>query len=336
MRKLLPLLVLPGLLATGCGACAAEEDKAAKKRIFSPEDPPRVLLAAREELDATALGEDPTLAARVLRMPGQEAVARLGTHVQRGRTTMRWATEGREIRLEETRSVTVRPGGDFHVLVENDADQGMEWMRLGGVSYSRSRFAPWRERRRDRGSSEDVLASGYATLADFETIAHGALLLRSAGTVSYGSRTAVKYAVSLGSPREAKSTTPLPELSLPKGGPDPDTKLRLEALDKGVPTEVSGRLLVDQATGVPLEADLKLVLVVNGAAGPTRLDLGVVLTVEQIGRDVPLAVPEHLPDEPRPPGVVSTLQSYGYEPVTRERSDGGTPAPGAPEPGDEE
>src|SRR5690606_25714017 len=64
--------------ALAAAACSSEEDQAAKARIFSPEDPPKVLQAAAEKLDAGRLDADPALVDRVFAISAQEAAARLG------------------------------------------------------------------------------------------------------------------------------------------------------------------------------------------------------------------------------------------------------------------
>jgi len=55
-------------------ACTDPVDRAAKERIFSPEDPPPVVASAKESLDAQKLASDPKLAHRVLDMGPAEGL----------------------------------------------------------------------------------------------------------------------------------------------------------------------------------------------------------------------------------------------------------------------
>lgn len=306
--------------ALGGAACSSPEDQAAKARIFSPEDPPKVLQAAAEALDSSDLGDDRELVERVFAISAQEAVARVGPHVQKAKVSFKWSGGGREVDLAEERTVTLGKGGDFHVRIENDEKQGMEWVKVKGVSYARSRYAKFRERRRDRGSSEHVVASAYSTLSTFRDWVHGALRLTPAGSTTVGGRKAVKYTVALGEAKPAEADEKLPEIAFPKGGPDSDTALRLAALEKGKPQSVSGTLVIDEATAVPLQADLKATVLVAGEKDQAKLDLAVRLDVDGLGKEPAIAMPEHIEDAPRPPGVVATMKAYGIPRATAEEA----------------
>lgn len=306
MRIPLAALIAAALAAS---ACASDEDRAAKARIFSPEDPPRVLRAAAETIETGALHTDPAQLDRVFAISAQEAAARLGPHVQEAKVSFRWAAAGKpSVQLSEERMVALGRDGDFHARIDNDERQGMEWVRVDDVSYARSRYAQFRERRRDRGSSEHVVASAYAILSDFGDWVHGALALSHAGETTVDGRKAVKYRVTLGEARDVE-TFELPEVVYPRGGPDAQTALRLHALENGRPQSASGSLVVDAATGVPLQADLEAALAVPSEQGESRLELSIELAVKK--HDGTIAVPEHIEDAPRPPGVVATLEAYG-------------------------
>jgi len=311
MRKILASLPV-GLLILA--ACTSAEDRAAKERIFSPEDPPKVLQAAAESLDAARLPKDAALRDRVFSIPAEEARARIGAHQQKAHVEFRWSAGEREVTLAEDRTVALAGADDFHVLIENDERQGMEWIRVDGTSYTRSRWAKFRERRRDRGSSDHVVASAYATLATFNDLVHGAIRLEPAGEATVGGRRALRFNASLGEARAAEKDSKLPTPVYAKDGPDPDTALRLAAAKNAKPTSLVGTLAVDAATAVPLEADLKATLEVPADAdgkGAAKLALAVRLDVP--AKEPKVAAPEHLEDAPRPPGVVATLRAYGFE-----------------------
>jgi hypothetical protein len=333
LRVPVPALVLAAALlpALGCGACSSPEDRAAKERIFSPEDPPRVLRAAAEPLDATALAQNPALVDRIVGISAQEAAARLGPHTQKAKVRFGWTLGERTVALKENRTVELGKDGDFHVVIENDQGQGMEWYRVGTVSYARNRYAPLRERRRDRGSSEHVVASGYESLQTFYDVVHRAFRLTAGGEATHRGRPVVKYTVSLGEARAAAELEGLPALQFPKDGPDPDTALRLEAREKGVPTRIDGVLYVDRATAVPVRADLEAEVKVPGENGEARLVLAVDLDVEGFGKEGKIVVPDHLEDEPRPPGVVSILDAYGLPRAGGEKKDADAKTPAEPE-----
>ena len=291
-------------------SCTSAEDQAAKQRIFSPEDPPRVLLAAQEVLEPEALHRRPAMAERVLSISAREAAFRLGPHRQDVEVRFVWNRGDRRVSLEETRMVAVDPEGDFHVRVENDQFQGMEWIRVDGVSYARSRYAPFRERRRDRGSSERVLEEAYRALPSFWRLVHGALKFSEPVAEKLGSREVYRYDVALGEPVRAKDDA-LPPVVFPKDGPDEDTRLRLRAAEMGRATAVSGRLWVDRGSAVPLKAELSATVEVPDDEALARLDFSLRLTTSKIGESLGIGIPDHLEDAPRPPGPVATLEAYG-------------------------
>jgi hypothetical protein len=269
------------------------------------------------------VSSEPAVASRVLSIGGEEAFYRLGPHVQKSNVSFRWAGGEREVKLSENRLVELGPGGDFHVKIENDERQGMEWYRVANVSYAGPRYAQVRERLRDRGSSSHVLESGYAALDTFQDVMHGALRLTPAGEATVAGRPALKFTASLGQVRVAPEGARLPKVEYPKNGPDPDTAMRLAAAEKSVPKAVSGTLVLDRETAVPLQAHLKGESALDGAGGTAKLTLSVDLDVAGVGQDPKIAVPAHLPDEPRRPGVVAALGAYGISRASDD-GDGGT------------
>lgn len=306
----LPLAVLVAALT----ACSSAEDRAAKERIFSPEDPPKVLQAAAERLDPTKLPKDAALRDRVFSMHAEEARARIGSHEQKAHVEFQWSGGNRAVKLSEDRSVALAGADDFHVRIENDERQGMEWVRIDGTSYTRSRWAKFRERRRDRGSSDHVVASAYSALETFRDLVHGAIRLEPSGEAVVGGRRALRFTVGLGDARADAVAAKIPKPVYPKDGPDPDTALRLAAAASGKPKSVSGTIAVDAATAVPLEADLRATIEVPANAdGEGAATLSISVRLDVPAQEPKLAVPEHMDDAPRPPGVVATLRAYGFE-----------------------
>ncbi|HEY0840254.1 MAG TPA: hypothetical protein VGD74_08710, partial [Vulgatibacter sp.] len=319
------------VFAAALSSCSSAEDRAAKERIFSPEDPPKVLLAAAEKLDPARLPKDAALRDRVFSISAEEARARIGPHEQKTHVEFRWTGGNREVKLAEDRSVALAGADDFHVRIENDERQGMEWIRIGGTSYTRSRWAKFRERRRDRGSSDHVVASAYSALDTFRDLVHGAIRMEPAGDAVVGGRRALRFTVGLGEPRVQAGEAKLPKIVFPKDGPDPDTALRLAAAATAKPTALSGTISVDAATAVPLEADLRATIEVPADAdGQGAATLVLSLRLDVPAQAPKLAVPEHMEDAPRPPGVVATLRAYGFEKEAEKKAEE------AAEPPDEE
>lgn len=331
-------------LALATLACQDPVDKAAKQRIFSPEDPPKVVASAAESLPAESLAEDSRVARRVLGMEAAEVTERLGPHRYQASLSFEWAGgEGTfPLKLTEERTLLAGPGGvagDFSGSLKNSRDQGLDVIRVDGKVYARSRYGKFRQRLRDRGMAERTRLELTGALRDVDRLFSGRLRLAPEGSATYSGRTAWRYAVSLAPepPRgatPASGTEPLPPPLEPKGGRDETTRRRAAFFTHRTPRSLSGEVWVDARTSVVLKARLdgRLGVPATEEGGAAELRMTVEVTLSDIGQDPKLRPPaEFLPDADKPQGLADALDRFG---IARQRTeDGGTPAP---EPEDEE
>jgi hypothetical protein len=311
-------------------SCKRSEDQAAKQRIFSPEEPVGALASAKEPIDASRLADDPALAQRVLGMPQAEVAARLGAHRSQTKVQFSWfrgqrnPDGGTDVALSEDTSLAQGPGGDFSVRQENDRNQGFELVWVKGEVYVRGLFGSFRKRRTDRTDPERVRELAMGALPTFDRLARG-LKLKLVGTATAEGRKLVKYQVagSAGRPRVAERKD-LPKVDFPLlsdggRGPDPDTARRLEVWEKEEPAQVSGTLLVDDRTGVPVAADLQGTFKVMAAEGnqgpPAQLDLRAVLATTEVGKDPGVKAPQYDAEPSVPHAVKDPLRFLGRQPA---------------------
>lgn len=332
-----------GLSLALVGACKDPVDQAAKKRIFSAEDPPQAVAAAQERLPPENVADSVGLTRRVLGMGAAETTERIGAHTYRATISWEWTTAGApNVRLRETRELLAGPGGlsgDFHAKLSNDRNLGLEVMRVGGRVFARSTYgqdgaSKFRERRRDRGMAERMREEAFGAVHDFDSLFRGRLKLTAQGTATVESRTAWKYAVSLAEATPALESN-LPAPQVPKRGLDETTARRLGFLELRAPRTLQGELYVDQETSVVIRSKLDGRIGVSSDGGVAELRLVVDATMSHIGVTPTLKVPvDFLPDEDKPLGIAAALKRFGVE---RTGADGGTRA-GAPttdEPQDE-
>src|SRR5919201_1171229 len=219
------------LLVLCLTACKRSEDQAAKRRIFSPDEPVGALAEAKEPLDATRLAEDPRLAERVIRMGQAEVAARLGSHKAQTRVQFAWfrgpgaPDGGTDVALAEETTLLQAANADFSVRQENDRNQGFELVWVKGEVFVRGLFGPFRKRRTDRSDPERVRELAMGALPTFEQMA-GGLKLQKAGESTVEGRKVVKYQVvgSAGRPPPAERKD-LPKVEYPvqpDGGRGPD------------------------------------------------------------------------------------------------------------------
>lgn len=263
-------------------ACTDAADKAAKARVFSPEEPAEELLRAKEQIAVERLASDPAVLARVVSMDRLEATRRLGAH--RAVTTVRFTTKrgDRSVGLAEKHELATDAEGQFRAVSTNDQDTGLEVVFAGGRAYVKSRYGPFRTRRMDRSEHDAWRNRATPAVATLASLASGRLQASAPEAVS-GGRPAHRIKLSLGEAKgtQAASTLPPPVYGAfkapgedkPRNGPDPDTALRLAFAEKRQVTSLEGDLVVDDTTGVVLSSKAKVRLTVPGEGEAAALEL---------------------------------------------------------------
>ena len=330
MRSIRRCLLAAAWVVTAL-ACTDPVDKAAKKRIFSPEDPPQVIASAGEKLSADRIAEDPKVARRVLDMSAAETTERLGPHKFMASVNFEWAgNQNRTVKLVENRTLIAGSGGvngDFHAVMENSHDQGLEVLRVGGEVYAKNRFGKFRQRKRDRGMSERKREEVFGALRELDGLFRGRLSLEAQGTSTYEGRTTWKYGAGLAKADKAAAvaTPGLPALAQAKGGRDDTTARRLTFFDKREPRTLQGEILVDEQTGVVLKARLDgRITAPDEGGGEVNLRLVLDSKVTDIGKEPSLRTPkDFLPDEDKPQGIADALDRFGV-PRAGQGQDAGT------------
>jgi len=333
MRRTASLLTL--LLLLACKR--SEEDKAARERIFSQQQESAGASAqARDALDAKALETQPQLAQRILQMPQAEVAQRLGPHRAQQRVQFAWfrgpglADGGSEVSLSEETTLLDGPSDDFSVRLENDHNQGLELIWVKGEVFVKSLYGPFHKRRTDRTDPPRVREQTMSGLATFDRLARG-LKLKNAGETTSEGRRVVRYQVTgFGARPTQQERTDLPPVQYQEDKVDPDTARRLELWEKEQPSRVSGTVIVDVATSVPLACDLQGHFKVPGNSnGPAaELDLHTVLVTTAVGKDPGLKAPAYEPETTVPHAVKDPLRFLGKAP--------GTTPPAAEEPDESE
>jgi len=227
-------------------ACTDPVDRAAKERIFSPEDPPPVVASAKEAIDAQKLASDSKLTHRVLDMGPAEATERLGPHRFSAEVTFEWSSGNQKVKLTENRLLESAAGGvagDFHARIDNSRDQGLEVIRARGQVFARSKYGKYRLRLRDRGMAERTRDETAGVLRQLDALFQGRLELALDGPTSVDGRPAVRYTLRLADAaapaRAVKAETP-PPVGYARGALDEDSARRQRFMDQRQPKKLSG------------------------------------------------------------------------------------------------
>lgn len=259
-RAVLPVLCSVVALA-GCPDAA---DRAARDRIFSAEDPSPDLLRAAQKLDVAQAGADAAVWARLLQMDRLEATRRLGAHEASTTVSFEWTRDGRKVDLVETYAFRTDAEGSFQATITNDQDAGLEFVWADGRAFARSRYGPFRERRIDRAQHDVWRDRATGALHEIFDLYEGRLRPSPLGAAERHGRRALRFGLTLGD-RWGDPPAPLnaPPRLFPKvldasgqlvTGPDEDTAHRLAFADRKIPRSAGGEVLIDEATGVVLEA----------------------------------------------------------------------------------
>jgi len=298
-----------------------------------------------------------------LDMGADEAARRLGSFEWSARVSWSAARGADRAAALEKHQIRQLASGDFRATLDLDpgtwpgAETGREVVHVGGATYARGRYAPFRERPTDRGrDARRFRDESFRLGGDLARLLGPALLAAPQGQATVLSRPARRFALSLqpdaasgrarGQPEkaapprageEAGSARPRAEAkptqgndpgAPPPGPDDPDTAARRELLEGGAPLVLEGDLLLDAETGVPLQVRMKGIL--GEKADPkVRVEFDLEAQVTAWGGVVGgVAAPKGaLPDERKPRGVARALDQAGL----RKRAE-----PGAEEPDDDE
>jgi hypothetical protein len=304
MSRAAPALLAALALAAGC----TRDDSAAKHRLF-----------ARDDLPAPALAFDPLHPERALALSADEVAGRLGSFDWSA--AVAWSVTGPEgtapIHVTEQHRVRQSSTGEFEVRADVDPDQGpaattgKQVVFAGGTTYARSLPSPFRARPTDHGrDARRFREDSFGLARSLSGLLGPALRLDAAGDETVLGREARRYRIALAT--DAR----LPAPAKPPAGAqaDPDTQRRQGFLQGRVPTAADGELLVDAATGVPLRVRLAASFAAPGPKAPT-VTVELSAQVKALGGEVAAvsAPAEALPDERKPAGPASALETAGLK-----------------------
>lgn len=281
------ILLVLALVGTFAGACASEEDRAAKARIFSPEEPLRHVVLAGETIDVSRAAADRQGWERIVGMTRLESLERIGPHRGEGEVRFTWSKGRRRVALTEEYRFAIDAAGDFRAQIMNDEDEGLEFVWADGQAFARSRYGQFRPRRIDRAQQDRWRDEGSGALRSVVGLFDGRLQVKAAGEIEVGGRRAIRFTPSIGAAPSTKTQRKLPPpvygLARVEGeselqpGPDLDTGRRLEFDARKEPVRVDGEILVDRDTAVVLAAKLDAQFRVPGATEEEAAELHLVL-----------------------------------------------------------
>ncbi|HTN53965.1 MAG TPA: hypothetical protein VML50_16280 [Anaeromyxobacter sp.] len=304
-------------------AACSRGDEAARSRLL-----------ARDERRPAPAAYDAAHPEATLGLGAGEAARRLGSFEWTAGVEWSVSREGADaqrVRAVERHTLRQSADGAFQLGSEIDpglgpgSETGRDVVWVQGMTYARSRPAPWRERPTDRGrDAARFRDETFGLLSQIAALYGPALRLQPAGDASVLGRPAHRYRFAL----ERAASPPAPAGPPPGPPPDPDTARRLAFLGGLIPLSAEGEVLEDAETGVPLRARLSSAFG-SSSLPAVRTTLELSTQVKAFGDKVPAvaAPPKARPDERKPAGPSTALEAAGL----KKRGE----KPGESEPSDE-
>ncbi len=361
-------ILLAVVALSGC-TCQRAENIEAKERLTKPQPKELSSAKATEAIDVDAL-TDADKMSRVIHMDGSEIAARLGSFVYTSSGELSFGREGdgsAPLKSAEKTKVVQGDLGDFTIDVVTGDGSEQKLAYINEIFYLKNGNGQWRVSRDPAGERNVYRTDAMAVWASFYDLVAHALVVERTGATKHGGRSGIGFRLSLpdqgrDAAEAGKAVTdaaPPPQV-IPgvDGGSDAvveageDEGVRRERIAKRVslwakrakPAGGSGKIIIDDATGVPLLVEFSGALVVGDGKAPARLTVKLSSSMQEVGRAQKLSAPQDaideivrrkMPAEPRVPfeeaGIVA--------PIPKEEVPG---APSkkkptaAPEPGDDE
>jgi hypothetical protein len=324
-RRILLVAVMATTALGGGGAgctCQRSENIEAKERLTKPQPKEISSTKATEPIDVDSLTTRDTMD-RVVHMDGSEIATRLGSFVYASRGELAFGREQDDttaLRSAEDTKVVQSDTGDFSIDVVTGDGSEQKLAYVNEVFFLKNNNGQWRVSRDPSGERNVYRTDAMGVWASFYDLVSHALVVERTGATQHAGRNAIGYRLTLPDQaaqarQEGAAVTdaPAPPTIVPgvDGGPDTTVEApeaedaRRERIAQRVamwtkrakPAGGSGRLLVDEATGVPLLVEFSGTLVVGDGKDPAKLTVKLDAAMSEIGKAHTLKAPQDAIDE---------------------------------------
>ncbi len=322
MTSCVRVSVLLALVALSGCTCQRAENVAAKERLTKPQPKELSSTKATEPIDVDAL-TDADKMKRVVHMDGSEIAARLGSFVYTSSGELAFGREGDSaapLKSAEKTKVVQGELGDFAIDVVTGDGSEQKLAYVNEIFYLKNGNGQWRVSRDPAGERNVYRSDAMAVWASFYDLVAHALVVERIGATKHGGRGGIAFSLKLPDQgKEAKeagqavtdSAPPSQVIPGVDGGPDTvveaeeNEDTRRERIAKRVslwakrakPAGGSGKIIVDEATGVPLMVEFSGALVVGDGKEPARLTVKLTSSMQDVGKAQKISAPQDAIDE---------------------------------------
>ena len=263
----------------------------------------RVATAASEKIDVDALAE-PAQLKRVVRMDGAEVSARLKSFAFSTQAELSFSREGSAMRSSE-RTRIVHGDRDFSVETVTGDGSELKLAYVNDILFLKNNNGQWRVSRDPTGERNQYLDNGMGIWGAFYDLVGAGLVVQRTGATTHAGRAAIGYALQLpdksGEALAEGKNLPVPPQEVPDAGFTPEQQAEKKKLfadrmarwrSRAKPAGGSGKLLVDEATGVMLVVAFEGDVVVGDGPEPARLHVKIDQKITDVGRAQEIPVPK--------------------------------------------
>lgn len=199
--------------------------------------------AEERPIDVARAAADPLELARAVAQPHATVADALGGHRFRGSSSIE-VREGAEVveAIADETAIAYRSDGSFAATLDNSRDYGRHATFAGGTLYLRPRYGKYHRRApTDDGEPARIRGDVFATLGAYFELVAPAAAIADAGEVQHAGRAARRLQLSRAAKPVARPAERRPERAW---------------RDEVSVEELTGDVVLDAATGVPLRAAL--------------------------------------------------------------------------------
>ncbi len=308
-------LVCGGVWGSGSGCnCQRAENIEAKERLSKPQPKEDISARATEKIDVDGL-TDAQKMKRVCHMDGAEIAVRLGSFVWASDGALSFGRGDEGVRSSEKTRLVQSSSGDFSLDTVTGDGSEMKLAYINDIFFLKNGNGHWRVSRDPAGERNTFRTDALAVWKSFYDLVQHSLVVERTGATTHAGRPVIGYSLKV--PDEsavAKSEGqgvvdgPPAPIEVPDAGLQPapeDDDVRRKRIAERVsqwskrarPAGGSGRILVDEGTGVPLLVDFEGVMLVGDGKDPARLTVKLHQALSDIGKAQNVKAPEGAIDE---------------------------------------
>lgn len=297
------------VLSPSACTCQRAENIEAKERLTRPQPKEDVSKEAAEQIDVDGL-TDAAKMKRVTHMSGSEIAVRLQSFTWTSEGSLSFGRGEAGVKSSEKTTLLQASSGDFSISTTTGDGSEQKLAYVNDVFFLKNGNGQWRISRDPAGERNTYRTDALAVWRSFYDLVQHTLVVERTGAATHDGRSVVGYRLSVPDQGalardEGAAVTdgPPPPIEVPDAGFQPapeDEDVRRKRIASRVekwakrakPAGGGGRMLVDEATGVPLLVEFEGKLLVGDGKAPAELNVKLKQSITGVGKDPKVSAPK--------------------------------------------